>query len=222
MNTRLQKLWIVMLILVPGTLWAQTGGFSGAVPDTYSILNTSNATLSGTIGSFGTLTIGQSNLMTAYLDFRLRSNNPYQLTAQVGSLVNITANARSTTANAVRSITTGDIGFGIISIDKSGANVAGGGGNPIRTDTIVGSNTGPNFSSSSWPSVSNGVVSYHATLHDIDTGATQILTGDRISDSGDNSSSDNFLLVRVGVAVLPEYFASASFSGTVTFTIAHP
>ncbi len=208
------------LMAIPGTVRAQ--GFSGSVPATFSILNTSNAGLSGTLGAFSTTTIGTSTLVTSSLQFRLRSNDVYKLQASVGTLVGITAAAHSTTANAARDLTTGDIGFGITALDVSGANVVGGGGSPSRTDTIVNNSGNPNFSSPTWPTPSNGTVTYHATLHDIDSGATTIMTGDRISAGGDNSSTDNYVLVTVGAAILPQYFTAGAFSGTVTFTISAP
>ena len=40
-----------------------------------------------------------------------------------------------------------------------------------------------------------------------------------ISASGDNTSNDNYLLVTVGVATLPQYLTPAAFNGSVTFTI---
>jgi hypothetical protein len=219
MNTKLQKLLIVMLILAPGTLWAQTGGFSGDVPATYSILNTTNGDLTGTLGSFGSLTIGKNSLMTSSLDFRLRSNEVYKLTAQVSVGAGITKGVRTAADNIARSIKTGDIGFGITAIDKSGANVVNGGASPTRTDTITAT---PNFADDpTTPShVAAGKATFAATLHDIDS-ETVILQGDRISAGGDNNSTDNYLQVTVKAAVLPEYFSSGSFSGTVTFTIAH-
>ena len=60
---------------------------------------------------------------------------------------------------------------------------------------------------------------FPATLKNI-TGATQLLSGDRISASGDNSSLDNFLGVSLTFGYLPQYFTVASFSFVVTLTMA--
>ena len=38
--------------------------------------------------------------------------------------------------------------------------------------------------------------------------------------SGDNGSDDNFIVLTMGVATLPQYLTPAAFGGTVTFTIA--
>jgi hypothetical protein len=95
--------------------------------------------------------------------------------------------------NTAAAIQLGDIGFGISAIDVSGASVVGGGtGTATRTDTIVNTvTTGPNFNYTT-ATTTTGRMTFPATLHDI-TAATMLLSGDRISASGDNSSTDNFL-----------------------------
>jgi hypothetical protein len=96
--------------------------------------------------------------------------------------------------------------------------VVNGGAIPTRTDTIV---TGFD-ATAGWPSITNGhTPSFTKTLHSIYGTDVQILSGDRISASGDDSSSDNFLLLTMGIAALPQYWSpSAGFSGSVTLTIA--
>jgi hypothetical protein len=212
-----------VLAALPGIALAQgttgTGTFGGTIPTTFSISNTSNGSLAGSLGTFNTLTIGQGVLSSPTpLTFRVRSNAGYKLTAQVGSLVGITDGPPSAVSTTLQAIKTGDIGIGFTSsIDRSGLSVVGGGASPTRTDTIV-----PGFDvTAGWPSVTGGhTPAFNRTLHDIFASDTQVLSGDRISASGDNSSSDNFLLLTVGVSTLPQYLTPAAFSGTVTFTIA--
>jgi len=208
---------------IPGAIFAQgttgTGTYSGTVPETYSISNTSDGNLAGTLGAFSTLTIGKGTLAAPTpLQIRLRSNHTYQITANASVTSGITDGAGSAVGTTAQAIKTGDIGFGFTAaIDKSGASVVNGGATPTRTDTIVSGFD----ASSGWPSVSNGhTPSFTKTLHDVYGADTQILSGDRISASGDNNSSDNFLLVTVGVATLPQYLTPGAFSGSVTFTIA--
>lgn len=212
-----------ILATLPGAVFAQgasgTGTFGGTVPTTFSISNTSNGNLAAALGTFGTLTIGKDVLSTPTpLSFRLRSNAGYKLTAQVGSLVGISDGAASGVSTTLQAIKTGDIGFGFTTaVDRTGSSVVGGGVTPIRTDAIV---TGFDVNAG-WPTVTTGhTPAFTKTLHDIFATDTQILSGDRISASGDNSSSDNFLTVTVGVATLPQYMTPGDFSGTVTFTIA--
>jgi hypothetical protein len=210
-----------MMMMVPAAVMAQgttgTTGFSGTVPTVFTISDTSNASLAGgstawdfssnmTIGKTGTLAQGSD------LSFRLRSNADYQLQAQVGSLSGIADGTAATAGTTAHDLTLGDIGFGFTAaVDASGASVVG-----TRTDAIP---SGYDVSGG-WATASNGRVSFTKTLHDIVSAPAQILTGNRISASGDNSSSDNFLLVKVGVAALPQYFTPATtFSGVVTFTI---
>jgi hypothetical protein len=212
-----------VLVSLPGVVLAQgtagTGTFGGTIPTTFSIANASNGSLVGALGTFNTLTIGQNVLSSPTpLAFRVRSNAGYKLTAQVGSLVGVTDGTASGVSTTLQGIKTGDIGFGFtVAIDRSGLSVVGGGATPTRTDSIV---SGFDVTTG-WPSVTNGhTPAFTKTLHDIFAADTQILSGDRISASGDNSSSDNFLLLTVGLATQPQYLTPGAFSGIVTFTIA--
>ncbi len=193
-----------------------TATFGGTVPTTFNITNVNNGSLSGAFGTFGTMTIGNGTLKSpSPVVFRLRSNAPYVLTAEVGGLVGISDDVANT-ANS--SIKTGDIGFGFTAaIDQGGKFVVGGGATPTRTDTIA-----PGFDMrNGWPSVSGGQTPvFTKTLHDIYGQNVQILNGPRISAGGDNSSDDNFITITVGIAALPQYWNNGTFSGTVTFTIA--
>jgi hypothetical protein len=209
-----------MLMMVPVAVMAQgtqgTAGFSGTVPTVFTISNTTDGSLAAstawdfssnmTIGKAGTLAQGSA------LSFRLRSNADYQVQAQVGSLSGIADGLGAAIGTTAHDLTLGDIGFGITAaVDASGASVVG-----SRSDAI------PNGYdvSSGWASPSSGRISFSKTLHDIVEAPVQILSGNRISASGDNSSTDNFLLVKVGVAALPQYFTPATtFSGVVTFTV---
>ncbi len=219
MKRRIVQWGAFALMSVPGVVLAQTGGYSGTVPETYAITNTSNGTLAGTLGGFTTLTIGSGTLATpTALAFRIRSNAAYRVSANAAVTSGITDGAASAAGTTAQALKTGDIGFGFTSaIVQTGASVVNGGVTPSRTDTIHSG-----FDAiSGWPSVTNGhTPSFGKTLHDIYGADTEILDGDRISASGDNSSSDNFLLVTVGVATLPQYLTAGAFSGTVTFTMA--
>jgi len=210
-----------IFVMAPALTFAQattgTGGFSGSVPTTFTITNASNGSLAGGASYWdfsSNMTIGKNGVLATGSDlvFRMRSNADYQLQAQVGSLSGIADGTGATAGSTAKDLTLGDIGFGVTAeIDASGASVVG-----SRTDTI---NTGFDVSSG-WATASDGRISFSKTLHDIYGSPVQILSGPRISASGDNSSSDNFLLVKVGVAALPQYFTPAtSFSGVVTLTI---
>ena len=191
-----------------------TASFGGTVPTAFNISSVNNGSLSGAFGTFGTMSIGNGALNTpSPVVFRLRSNAPYIVTAQVGSLVGISDDAAGT---ANTNIKTGDIGFGFTAaIDQSGKSVVGGAAG--RVDTIA-----PGFDvRNGWPSASGGQApAFSKTLHDIYGQSVQILRGPRISAGGDNSSEDNFITVTIGIAALPQYWNSGSFSGVVTFTIA--
>ena len=193
-----------------------TATFGGTVPTSFSISNTSNGSLSGAFGPFGTMVVGSGMLSTpSPVVFRLRSNAPYILTAQVGTLEGISDGIAGADNSTIK---TGDIGFGFTApIDQSGGSILGGGPTPTRTDTIA-----PGFDMrGGWPSASGGHTPvFTKTLHDIYGQDVQILNGPRISAKGDNSSDDNFITITIGIAALPQYWNAGAFRGVVTFTIA--
>jgi len=220
MKKQIVVLGTAILMMAPGVIMAQgltgTGGFSGNVPTVFTITDTSNGSLAGASNAWdfsSNMTIGKAGLLAkgADLSFRLRSNADYQLQAQVGALSGIADDVAAAAGSTAHDLSTGDIGFGFTASVATGASVVA-----ARTDAIP---TGFDVSGG-WPTASDGRIIFSKTLHDIKTAPVQILAGNRISASGDNSSSDNFLLVKVGVAALPQYFTpSLAFNGVVTFTI---
>jgi len=205
---------VVALLVQTGL--AQTTGtitVTGTTPTAVSVTNASDAALSTTV-ALGSLTpAAGGGLITGSVQARLRSNKAYTLSAQAAAL-NLSNPAA---ADGGSSITLSDIGFGITAVDATGANVATG-----HTDTIVSLF---NYSSG-FPAISNGLTPFvagtNATLNDL-TANTQILSGSRISAKGNISTNNNFVLLTLGIATLPQYFTpNTGFSTTVTLTIAAP
>jgi len=193
---------------------AQTSGtitVSGTDPEAFSITSTTNATLSATV-VLGTLAPATGSALTSgTTQIRLRSNKAYNLNAQVSALGFTGAGA----ADGGSSLALLDFGFGISSIDDTGANVANHSGHTV----VALFNYDPRTIS-----VTNGLTPYvagtHGTLNDIASN-TQILSGPRISTLGNISTDNNFVLATLVVATLPQYFTpNASFSATITLTIA--
>jgi hypothetical protein len=210
------------LMMLPGIVQAQSG-FGGTVPTTFSITDVNNASPTAALGTFNALTIGSTSAFSlpTPLAFHLRSNAGYKLSAVTSGLTNIAEGTKTVASSTASGIQTGDIGFGITAITTTGfgasVSLAGVGG--TRTDTIV---PAFDYTGGSFGTILNGhSPTFSATLHSISS-STQILSGDRISSSGDNNSDDNFLTVTLGVATLPQYFTPTSFSGTITLTIAAP
>jgi hypothetical protein len=210
-----------LLGALPGVVLAQktsgTGTFGGTVQPAFTISAMGNGVLAAAMGTFGTLTVGQSSLSApAPVAFRVRSNAPYKLMVQVGALVGMTDGVASSDGSA-QGMVTGNFGFGFTApVDASGNSVVSGGTSPTRVDTIV---TGFDVHTG-WPAVTGQSPNFVKTLHDIFGQDVQILSGPRISASGDNSSNDNSLTLTVGIAILPQYLSAGTFSGTLTFTIA--
>jgi hypothetical protein len=208
-------------------VYGQTITFTGSVPATFSMLDSSNATVALVDTTF-TAAIGKNTLTEATKVLHLRSNAGYKLSAVVGSLSGIGSGAATvaSVANEASAIQIGDIGFGISGIDATGASVVltvPETGPAARTDTIV-KVTGEgavdfNYASSGAVLGRMTTNPFPATLKNI-TDATQILGGDRISASGDNSSLDNFLGVSLKFGYLPQYFTVGTFSFVVTLTMA--
>ena len=207
-------------------VYGQTITFNGSVPETYSITDGSNADLALVDSTF-TGTIGQNTLIQATKVIRLRSNDVYKLSAHVGSLSSIGTGVATvaSTANEASAIQIGDIGFGISAVTATGASVVKTTVDEVtsRTDTIaVTADTGPDFNYASSAAAAGRMIThpFPATLHDITAAAVQILGGDRISASGDNSSTDNFLGVTLTFGYLPQYFTPGNFTFVVTLTMA--
>jgi hypothetical protein len=213
---------VAVFAALPGVGLAQgtsgTKTFGGTIQPAFTISAVGNGVLAAAMGSFGALTAGQSSLSApAPVAFRVRSNASYKLMVQVGALVGMTDGVAAGDGSTAQGIKTGNFGFGFTApVDATGNSVVGGGSSPSRVDPIV---TGFDVQTG-WPAVTSQTPNFTKTLHDIYGQDVQILSGPRISASGDNSSDDNSLTVTVGIAVLPQYLSAGSFSGTLTFTIA--
>jgi hypothetical protein len=211
----------VLLGALPGVVTAQktggTGTFGGTIQPAFTISAIGNGVLAAAMGTFGTVTAGQSTLSApAPVAFRVRSNAPYKLMVQVGDLVGMTDGVAASDGSTAQGMVTGNFGFGFTaSVDPSGNSVVNGGASPTRVDTIV---TGFDVHTG-WPTVTGQSPNFVKTLHDVFGQDVQILSGPRISASGNNSSDDNSLILTVGIAILPQYLSAGTFSGTLTFTI---
>lgn len=216
MKTKLTVMLMGILALA-SVAGAQTTGtitVSGTNPAACSITDATNGTVSATI-ALGNLDPATGGSLTAgTTSVRLRSNKAYTLSAQATSLsfLDLGSTDGGTTIAAT------DIGFGITAAALSGANVANDGS---RTDAVVSKF---DYIAGGWPSVSNGLTpSFTGTLNDISGAGAQILSGGRISTKGNISTNNNFILITLGVATLPQYFTpNTSFSSTITLTLATP
>ena len=221
MKTMKFSVRLAMVLAAQGLVWGQTITYNGTVPTTFSILDTSNNAVTLSDSSVFKNAIGSGTVMESPQSVRLRSNAGYKLSAQVTTNTGVAATAGGSTAgNTLQAITLSDIGFGVSVINVSGASVSGGGTGtglnaPSRTDTTIAGFT------YSTPTPSDGRIVWSTkTLNDIQSSSTQILSGDRISASGDNGSDDNFLLVTLTAGYLPQYFTPGNFTVVVTLTMA--
>ena len=187
----------------------------GTIPEAFSILDTANNSVGYTDNIvFGTA-VGSGTVSELTRQIRIRGNAAYKLSAQVTAHTNIAAGASSVEGTTARVVNLGDIGWGISNLDQSGNSVVHGGASPTRSDSIA-----PGFAWSK-PTATGGRIAWTTkTLNDILSGPVQILSGERISASGDNSSGNNFLLVDLKAGYAPEYFTPGDFTVVVTLTIA--
>ena len=204
----------VLSLMLAANVFGQTSGtitVSGSDPEAISATNTSDTVLSSTV-NLGTLTpTTGSSLVTGSTQIRLRSNKAYTVSAQATSLSFVGAGS----ADGGSSLALSDIGFGISSTDASGANVA----NTTGHSVVNLFNYDP-----STVAASNGLTPFvsgtHGTLSDLSSN-TQIMSGPRISKQGNMSTNNNFVLVTMKMATLPQYFTpNTSFSTTITLTVA--
>jgi hypothetical protein len=194
---------------------AQTTGtisLSGSIPEAYSLTSSGGTQIVGATVALGALipannqTLVTDETVVGYL----RSNHKYKLSAQVASLTRGTGSDDGGLA-----IQLSDIGFGIRGLVKNGAQVVN-----QATHAVV---SGFDYTSA-WPTPSGGLTPFDGTtyknLGNI-TSDTQILGGQRISNKGNITTTDNAVQVTFGFAVLPQYFSpDTGFSTTITLTIA--
>ena len=244
-NTLLVVFAVMALAVFSPALFAQAGNpgtgtvsFSTSVPTTYYISTTANGDLVGgvsalSLGTSGSLVIGKGSaaLVTKEITVNLRSNDTYKLYARFASGgAAMSDGATTAVGNAANAIKTGDIGFGIHAIgETSGASVVKVTG--TRSDAIT---TGYNCAASgtgSTPFAANsnghglntnadtGPMTFHEIYGDSGIGVV-VLAGDRISASGDNTSTDNFITVQLQIAAQPQYWTpAATVTGTVYLTL---
>jgi hypothetical protein len=187
-------------------------GFRGSIPSMFYLSDQNNDSLTNAVlADFGIADIGWNSLLAPKtLVIRMRSNTDYALSVQA---FGIPDGPDCAPGPAPREISTCDIGFGVRRI----ANASGSVVRP-RNDTVP-----EKFSIAKWSNVSGANGNdppFRATLHDISAVDTPILSGTRISASGDNSSVDNFIEVELGLTLRPQFLTPGPFSGALTLTVA--
>jgi len=199
---------------------AQTAGtitVQGLIPEAFSLTNSSGIVLPtpttidlGTLQPANDQDLVEKTSVTLYL----RSNKKYTLTASAGSILRGTGSA-----DGGFNIQLSDIGFGVRSLDTTGANVV----NP--TTHVIND---AKFDYSAWPTATGGllgkdefIAQNKGTLDDVKSSGAVILKGNRISNKGNISTTSNAVLLTLGFAVLPQYFSpDDTFSSAVLLTIA--
>jgi hypothetical protein len=203
------KTVFAMYMMIGVATFAFVPGANGQV-----LTNTSDGTLSASI-PFGSLTPGKTTAVSSsQIQFRIRdnSNSGYHVTASaVFSASTLAAAAGGST------IAASDIGIGITSL-VDGSSVL-----TPRTDTI---NSGFNYNPAT-VGAPNGTTPYTgmssgmATLQDIISNPVTVLSGPRIASSQNLNTANNAITVTITIGILGQFFTPATFSGTLTLTIAN-
>lgn len=145
-----------------------------------------------------------SPFMSATVPIRMRSNFAYVVQAtRAGNLA----------SGPVEDFRASDVGFGVILAARSGALVSSG------SDTAGAFGSDPSSAT-----ITNGQPTYSKSLNDIPTGTsgTQIFGGDRISQGGDNTSTNNFNSADLRFSVKPQYYTPGTYTETVKVFILTP
>ena len=185
---------------------------TGSVPASISMTNDaapSNTLLNGTIalGSLVAANTATLATLTNPVNVRIRSNKQFKLSAMVAPMTFTSTDLD----DSGLPITAADIGFGITATLQ-----------PLNSTGRPADSIDPLFDcSTGFGTVANGHMTFtKATLNDLLT-SKDILTGHRISKSGNQQSDDNFLTVSFNAATLPQYFTpNTGFSAMVTLTAA--
>lgn len=192
-------------VTVPKSSDLRTGG--AATPNngaSVTTASTANDALAVSL-NFADASPNQSNVsatspyMYATVPVRMRSNSNYEVFAFRAGTLNSTN---------IEDFRASDVGFAIINVTRGT-----GGLHSAGTDTTT---SGFGSDPTTAPIV-NGLPSYSKTLADVDTasGVTKILSGSRISQGGDNTSTDNFNTADLRFAVKPQYYTPGTYTETV-------
>jgi hypothetical protein len=220
-NARL-ALTIIALVALSQVAMAQTSGIitlNATVPDAFSFTNTSNGSIGTVTVNLGSLAVPLSPAMVtdASTILRLRSNKAYKVMAAASA-----PGAPSGTPDGGDTMLLKDIGFGITAIGNNGTgNLATG-----QTNTIA---TNQDYTGGNWPPAVPadgltpfGAVANKGSLNEV-ASSTQILSGSRISKRGNVVTTDNYITITLGFAVLPQYFTpDTGFTTNVTLTMSLP
>jgi len=216
MKRTLLVLAVAILACAPFVAAQTTGtiSLSGNIPEAYSLTSSGGTQIVGATVALGALipvnnqTLVTNETVVGYL----RSNHKYKLSAQVGALTRGTGSDDGGLA-----IQLSDIGFGIRGLVATGAQVV----NPA-THVVP---AGFDYTTSGWPMPVGGLTPFDGTtyknLGNITGAGQEILGGQRISNKGNITTTDNAVQLTFGFAVLPQYFSpDTGFSTTITLTIA--
>ncbi len=143
--------------------------------------------------------------MYATVPVRMRSNADYEVYAfRTGTL----------SSTAVEDFRASDVGFGVINVVRTGALVSSG------SDTVTSGFGSDPISAT----ITNGQPTYSKSLADVPTATTgtKILGGTRISQGGDNTSTNNFNSADLRFSVKPQYYTPGTYTETVKVFIVTP
>jgi hypothetical protein len=222
MKTTRLALTIIALMALSQVAMAQTSGIitlTATVPQAFSFTNTSNGTIGTVPVNLGSLLVPLSPAMVVDNStvLRLRSNITYKVSA-----VASTPPPPTGTPDNGDTMLLKDIGFGITAIGNNGiGNLTTGQSNTILTNQ--------DYTGANWPPAVPadgltpfGAVAHKGSLNEI-AASTQILSGSRISKRGNVVTTDNYITVTLGFAVLPQYFTpDTGFTTNVTLTMSVP
>jgi len=176
--------------------------------------NTQNSPLAFTL-DLGDVSANNTNAYVGgTVQVVMRTNAAYTLSAALTA-----SSGFGTAANG--DIALSDIGFGLQNLAASGTGAL------VTATAVGGSSIAGTFDNDPGAATldADGVPSFDATLDDLATSTpgTTVLSGPRISQRGAISSPNNGLLADTIYTVVPQFFTpTASFSATVTYTLATP
>lgn len=209
---RIQILFCVLFIGGLGNAFAQTfdissggaptitGALSGSVTGSSSVITDLSVTI-----NFGQVSpINTNSIVKVVVPIGIRSTAAYKVTATVTGSIN---------AN-VQAIQRSDIGFGENNFRAMGSNsrVCNNSSHIFYTPFNNDPATGVTINGTT------GRAQYPSTLDNIGT-ATTILSGPRLSQSNANRATNNGYIFDVIFTIVPQFYAVATTSSTITFTI---
>lgn len=209
----LAALLLLLCAAASSSASAQTFDLSGGGQPTMT--GALNGSVSGTSGTtqdlvvtvnFGELSpFNANNLVKVVVPIAVRSTDPYQVTVSV----------TGTFSGNLQAVQRSDIGFGVANMRQTGNKAQDCTRSQHLFRTPFNNDPATNVTLDA-----NGRTAYPSTLANLAAASTVILSGPKLTKGSiTKHEADNGYIFDAILTITPQFYATGTFSGTITFTI---